>query len=86
MADEAKHPRSCDVIEELTAQTGFQEIRAYDPRIDIKSDVVVVYGVDPKLPEKIATWRREGYRIHVMIGVSWGNYTDRFRVYCISGC
>ena len=57
-------------------RTSFQEVRAYDPRIDIKSDVVMVYGVDPKLPEKIETWRREGYRIHVMTGVSWGDYQD----------
>ena len=28
------------------------------------------------LPDRIATWRDHGYRIHVMTGVSWGNYQD----------
>lgn len=57
-------------------RTSFQEIRAYDPRVDIKSDVVMVYGIGPELPAKIETWRKEGYRIHVMTGVAWGDYQD----------
>jgi len=57
-------------------RTSFQEAGSYNPRIDIKSDVVMVYGIDPGLPERIETWRREGYRIHVMTGVAWGNYQD----------
>jgi hypothetical protein len=38
--------------------------------------VAIVYGIDPGLPERIRTWRDRGYRIHVMTGVSWGNYQD----------
>ena len=43
---------------------------------NLRSDVAIVYGIDPGLPKRIATWRERGYRIHVMTGVSWGNYQD----------
>ncbi|HYG35497.1 MAG TPA: hypothetical protein VEC99_11965, partial [Clostridia bacterium] len=42
----------------------------------MRSDVAIVYGIDPGLPQRIQTWRDRGYRIHVMTGVSWGNYQD----------
>ena len=35
-----------------------------------------MYGIDPGLPARVQTWRERGYRIHVMTGVSWGNYQD----------
>jgi len=57
-------------------RTSFQNQGPYDPRIDIKSDVAMVYGIDSGLPERIESWRREGYRIHVMTGVAWGAYKD----------
>lgn len=57
-------------------RTSFQEAGSYDARIDIKSDVAMVYGIDERLPDRIETWRREGYVIHVMTGVAWGNYQD----------
>ncbi|MEN6520024.1 MAG: hypothetical protein ABFD46_02590 [Armatimonadota bacterium] len=57
-------------------RTIFQTASPYDDRIDLKSDVVMVYGIDPGLPERIKTWREQGYRIHVMTGASWGNYGD----------
>jgi hypothetical protein len=43
---------------------------------NLRSDVAIVYGIDPGLPKRIETWRNRGYRIHVMTGVSWGNYQD----------
>jgi hypothetical protein len=36
----------------------------------------LVYGIDKSLPQRIETWRDHGYRIHVMTGVSWGEYQD----------
>lgn len=57
-------------------RTSFQEAGAYDPRIDIKTDVAMVYGIDQGLPGRIKTWREEGYVIHVMTGVAWGDYQD----------
>lgn len=57
-------------------RTSFQEGGGYSPRIDIKTDVAMVYGIDPGLPDRIKTWQKEGYRIHVMTGVAWGGYQD----------
>ncbi|HXT39884.1 MAG TPA: hypothetical protein VN887_07670 [Candidatus Angelobacter sp.] len=57
-------------------RTCFQTSRPYNDTTDLRSDVAIVYGIDDKLPERIHTWRDHGYRIHVMTGVSWGQYQD----------
>jgi hypothetical protein len=57
-------------------RTCFQSERGYIPEIDIKSDVAIVYGIGPDTVQKIESWRKEGYVIHLMTGVSWGNYQD----------
>jgi hypothetical protein len=57
-------------------RTCFQTSQGWLPQSNLRSDVAIVYGVDPQLPARIATWRDHGYRIHVMTGVSWGNYQD----------
>lgn len=57
-------------------RTCFQTARSWDGRWNLRSDVAIAYGIDPKLPERIESWRDHGYRIHAMTGVSWGNYQD----------
>lgn len=57
-------------------RTCFQTGQAWSERGNLRSDVAIVYGVDANLPKRIQTWRDRGYRIHVMTGVSWGNYQD----------
>jgi hypothetical protein len=57
-------------------RTCFQTYDGYDPRIDIKSDVAIVYGIDDSLPQRLAGWRERGYRVHVMTGIAWGSYQD----------
>src|ERR1035441_1467808 len=57
-------------------RTCFQTGAAWSAIADLRSDVVLVYGIDPGLPQRIQTWRDHGYRIHVMTGVSWGSYQD----------
>lgn len=57
-------------------RTCFQTGQAWSPKGNLRSDVAIVYGIDPGLPARIETWRSRGYRIHVMTGVSWGNYQD----------
>ncbi|HRT07416.1 MAG TPA: hypothetical protein P5233_03405 [Candidatus Paceibacterota bacterium] len=57
-------------------RTCFQTSQPWSPSANLRSDVAIVYGVDPGLPQRIQTWRDHGYRIHVMTGVSWGNYQD----------
>lgn len=54
----------------------FQTFAPYNPRIHLDADVAMVYGIDASLPRRIETWRKQGYRVHVMTGVSWGGYQD----------
>ncbi|GMK43867.1 hypothetical protein PghCCS26_09940 [Paenibacillus glycanilyticus] len=56
--------------------TGFQESRPYGPKYDLRTDFVMVYGLSDKLEERIEGWRKAGYTIHLMTGVSWGEYQD----------
>lgn len=57
-------------------RTCFQTGSAYTPIANLRSDVAIVYGIDDGLPARIQSWRERGYLIHVMTGVSWGNYQD----------
>ena len=61
---------------QILERTCFQTGAPWGEKYNLRSDVAIVYGIDPKLPDRIATWRDHGYRIHVMTGVSWGNYQD----------
>ncbi len=56
--------------------TSFQTALPWSPRGDLQSDVAMVYGIDPAMPSRVATWRQHGYQIHVMTGVAWGEYQD----------
>jgi hypothetical protein len=59
-------------------RTGFQTGHPYDPRIDIKADVAMVYGINGNVAERIQGWREHGYIPQVMTGVAWGQYQDYF--------
>ena len=61
---------------QILERTCFQTGQAYRDTTDLRSDVAIVYGIDRNLPARIQSWRDQGYRIHVMTGVSWGNYQD----------
>lgn len=61
---------------QLEERTCFQVELKYADNINLCSDVAIVYGIDRGLPNRIKTWRDRGYRIHVMTGISWGNYQD----------
>lgn len=61
---------------QMEERTCFQTSQPYSDGANLRSDVAIVYGVDPGLPGRIQTWRDRGYRIHVMTGVSWGHYQD----------
>ncbi|MGO4269874.1 hypothetical protein AB4Z22_08525 [Paenibacillus sp. TAF58] len=56
--------------------TGFQESRPYGAKYDLRSDFVMVYGISDDLEERIAGWKERGYIIHLMTGVSWGEYQE----------
>ena len=57
-------------------RTCFQTGQSWSTPGNLRSDVAIVYGIDAGLPQRIQTWRDRGYRIHVMTGVSWGQYQD----------
>lgn len=75
LADEPPSPFASDTNQVLE-RTSFQTGSPWTPKGDLRSDVAIVYGIDPKLPSRIETWRDHGYRIHVMTGVAWGEYQD----------
>ncbi|QGH32681.1 hypothetical protein GI584_00740 [Gracilibacillus salitolerans] len=57
-------------------KTGFQERVAYHPSIDLRTDFVMVYGIDGSMPTRIREWKEQGYVVHLMTGVSWGEYQN----------
>ena len=57
-------------------RTSFQTSAAWDPGLHLGSDVAMCYGVGPDIGARIAGWKAQGYRVHVMTGVSWGEYQD----------
>ena len=57
-------------------RTSFQTAKAWSPLGNLRADVAMVYGIDASLPERVKSWRDRGYRVHLMTGVSWGNYQD----------
>jgi 4-hydroxy-2-oxoheptanedioate aldolase len=61
---------------QILERTCFQTGQPWSEKGDLRSDVSLVYGIDSSLPQRIQTWRDHGYRIHVMTGVSWGQYQD----------
>lgn len=63
----------------LEERTSFQEHGQYDPSIDSKADVAMVYGLDREFESRMSAWGDAGYRLHVMTGVSWGQYADYVR-------
>ena len=62
-----------DRKEELT---GFQEEKPWNANIDIQCDFVMVYGISSTMPERVRRFREKGYVVHLMTGVSWGQYKD----------
>lgn len=70
---------------EVRERTSFQTAEPWTSPGNLGSDVAIVYGVDPTLPERARTWRDHGYRIHAMTPVQLENMTvpnclDGFRV------
>ena len=58
--------------------TCFQTGSPYGPKIDVGSDVAVVYGTGADLPDRMAAWRAQGYAISMMTGIAWGGYDDYY--------
>ncbi len=72
-APHAGRPADPGQIEE---RTSFQTHAKWDPKLQLRSDVAMCYGIDASIGERIAQWKAQGYRVHVMTGVAWGQYQD----------
>ena len=60
-------------------RTGYQERKELIPSIDFQCDFVMVYGTDPTMPERVRQYAEAGYTVHLMTGISWGEYQDYLR-------
>ncbi len=69
------NPRPADP-KQTEERTSFQTSAPWDGGLQLGSDVAMCYGIDPTLEARIAGWKAQGYRVHVMTGVSWGEYQD----------
>lgn len=54
----------------------FQSGDPWTPRINLNADVAMVYGIGPRLPDLVNSWRGRGYKVELMTGVAWGGYED----------
>ena len=61
---------------QVLERTSFQTSASWKPTLQLGSDVAMCYGVGPDIGERIAGWKAQGYRVHLMTGVSWGEYQD----------
>jgi len=61
---------------QVLERTSFQTSQAWSEQGNLRADVAMVYGIDRSLPERVKSWRERGYRVHLMTGVSWGQYQD----------
>jgi hypothetical protein len=72
-ADPPAFPRDpAQVLE----RTSFQTSKPWSPLGNLRADVAMVYGIGNGLEERVRSWRDRGYRVHLMTGVSWGDYQD----------
>ena len=56
--------------------TGYQASGEFRPSVDLGCDFVMVYGIDDTMPERIRQYREQGYVVHLMTGIAWGEYQD----------
>lgn len=54
----------------------FQTSGPWSPRTNLNSDIAIVYGIGPRMPTNIESWRQHGYIVQLMTGVAWGQYQD----------
>lgn len=56
--------------------TGCQDSKPWSPKTDLQVDLIMVYGTDGTMPERIRQYREKGYTVHLMTGSAWGEYQD----------
>ena len=65
------------ITERNARKTSFQQVGKYDSRYDLKTDLVMVYGVSDEALANIREWKEKSdSEIAVMTGIAWGEYGD----------
>lgn len=63
-------------------KTSFQTYSPWKPSIDVRSDVILVYGTNssPSLlfHDRVRSWHEHGYKTHFMSAIAWGKHDDYF--------
>ncbi len=74
------------VVQQLSAQrekTSFQTLSEWKPTLDVRSDVVMVYGAGDYMSlsfhDRVNSWRDHGYTTHFMSGIAWGGFDAYFK-------
>ncbi|MDG3007038.1 hypothetical protein [Paludisphaera mucosa] len=57
-------------------RTSFQTGAPWDAGLQLPADVAMVYGIGKDMPDRVRQWKERGYIVHLMTGVSWGQYQD----------
>lgn len=53
-------------------KTSYQTSNEFFPEIDFGQDVVMCYGANDTLADRVKQYRDRGYVVHFMTGISWG--------------
>lgn len=60
-------------------KTTLQSSAPWRPEYDVRSDVVMVYGLNDSFKERVDSWKSRGYNVQFMTGIAWGGtYREYF--------
>ncbi|RZL14494.1 MAG: hypothetical protein EOO62_05295, partial [Hymenobacter sp.] len=59
-------------------KTSFQIDQPWSPAVDVRADIVMLYGIGDDFPARAASWKGKGYDVQFMTGIAWGNYQPYF--------
>lgn len=57
-------------------RTGVQTSQPWGGEYDLQSDFVMVYRLNDTTKERVRQYKARGFIVHLMTGVSWGQYAD----------
>lgn len=58
--------------------TSFQIDQPWSAAVDVRADIVMLYGIGDDFPARAASWTGKGYEVQFMTGIAWGNYQPYF--------
>ena len=65
------------ITDRALGRTSYQQAGKYDPRYDLKTDLVMVYGAGDDVVASIPEWReKSGSKVAIMTGIAWGGYGE----------